>query len=210
MSRARKILAAGLILSVGLVLAWPFRKTGFTDRSSNLQSTRTPATLDSMAGSGSIPAENSSGSRQTDPSRHVAAMMASTTDPEISSSSHESSAASFDLANHPALANESTAFISQPVTPSTFPPAPVGTKQPASRPAYKTAERNQPELEKPREIIHIVHNTDTLEKLAERYLGDAGRALEIFDLNRELLSNPHLLPIGAKLRIPVQPGREID
>ena len=50
--------------------------------------------------------------------------------------------------------------------------------------------------------IHVVHNGDTLERLAERYLADGGRALELFDLNRDVLENPHLLPIGAELRIP--------
>ena len=62
----------------------------------------------------------------------------------------------------------------------------------------------------PEEIVHIVRNGDTLEKLAERYLGDAGRALELFDLNRDQLANPHLLPIGAELRIPIPPRRELD
>lgn len=50
--------------------------------------------------------------------------------------------------------------------------------------------------------IHVIHNGDTLERLAERYLGDRLRSLELFDLNRDLLENPHLLPIGAELRIP--------
>ncbi len=50
--------------------------------------------------------------------------------------------------------------------------------------------------------IHVVHRGDSLDRLATRYLGDAARALEIFDLNREVLKNPHLLPIGAELRIP--------
>jgi nucleoid-associated protein YgaU len=49
---------------------------------------------------------------------------------------------------------------------------------------------------------HIVHEGDSLERLAERYLGDAGRAVEIFDLNRDILENPHLLRIGAELKIP--------
>jgi nucleoid-associated protein YgaU len=50
--------------------------------------------------------------------------------------------------------------------------------------------------------IHVVHNGDTLERLAERYLSDGARALELFDLNRDVLENPHLLPIGAELRVP--------
>jgi nucleoid-associated protein YgaU len=57
------------------------------------------------------------------------------------------------------------------------------------------------------EQTHVVHPGDSLERLAKRYLGDEGRAIEIFDLNREILENPHLLPIGAELKIPIaEPG----
>jgi hypothetical protein len=49
---------------------------------------------------------------------------------------------------------------------------------------------------------HIVIDGDTLTRLAERYLDDAGRATEIYRLNREVLANPELLPIGVELRIP--------
>jgi nucleoid-associated protein YgaU len=52
--------------------------------------------------------------------------------------------------------------------------------------------------------IHVVHRGDSLDRLAKRYLGDEARALEIFDLNRDVLENPHLLPIGAELRIPAK------
>jgi len=51
---------------------------------------------------------------------------------------------------------------------------------------------------------------DTLERLAERYLRDSGRALEIFDLNRDRLTNPHLLQIGVELRIPPHLSRDVD
>lgn len=59
------------------------------------------------------------------------------------------------------------------------------------------------------ERIHIVHPGDSLERLAKRYLGDEGRAIELFDLNRQVLENPHLLPIGAELRIPEPPSAVI-
>lgn len=49
---------------------------------------------------------------------------------------------------------------------------------------------------------HVVTDGDTLPLLAERYLGDAGRSAELFDLNRELLDSPELLPIGVVLRLP--------
>ena len=49
---------------------------------------------------------------------------------------------------------------------------------------------------------HRVVDGDTLESLAEHYLGSSARAEEIHAANRELLSNPKLLPIGAELKIP--------
>ncbi|QDU55247.1 LysM peptidoglycan-binding domain-containing protein [Aeoliella mucimassa] len=51
-------------------------------------------------------------------------------------------------------------------------------------------------------IYHVVSDGDSLAKLAERYLGDAGRARDIYELNRDVVEHPDLLRIGAKLRIP--------
>lgn len=50
--------------------------------------------------------------------------------------------------------------------------------------------------------MHTVRDGDTLATLAQRYLGDAGRAGEIFEFNRTLLRRPDLLPIGVTLEIP--------
>lgn len=50
--------------------------------------------------------------------------------------------------------------------------------------------------------IYVIHNGDTLERIAARRLGDERRALEIFDLNRDVLTNPYLLPLGAELQLP--------
>lgn len=49
---------------------------------------------------------------------------------------------------------------------------------------------------------HVVVDGDSLERLASRYLSDPQRSREIYELNRELLSAPDLLPIGAELKIP--------
>jgi nucleoid-associated protein YgaU len=43
---------------------------------------------------------------------------------------------------------------------------------------------------------------DTLEKLAERFLGSRERAMEIYDTNREQLARPDLLPVGKEIMIP--------
>jgi nucleoid-associated protein YgaU len=49
---------------------------------------------------------------------------------------------------------------------------------------------------------HTIVDGDTLFYLAERYLGDGERYLEIFEANRDVLSDPDLLVLGAVLRIP--------
>lgn len=51
-------------------------------------------------------------------------------------------------------------------------------------------------------IWHVVADGDSLAKLAERYLGDAHRARDIYEANREAITSPDLLPIGVELRIP--------
>jgi nucleoid-associated protein YgaU len=50
--------------------------------------------------------------------------------------------------------------------------------------------------------VHKIVDGDTLPALATKYLGSADRAMEIFQANREALSDPELLPIGVELKIP--------
>ncbi|TWT33637.1 hypothetical protein KOR34_34700 [Posidoniimonas corsicana] len=49
---------------------------------------------------------------------------------------------------------------------------------------------------------HIVADGDSLPRLAERYLGDASRSSEIYELNRQQLTHPELLPLGLELKLP--------
>lgn len=50
--------------------------------------------------------------------------------------------------------------------------------------------------------VHTVASGDTLSKLAKMYLGDAGRYMEIFNANKDRLSNPDLIKVGQRLNIP--------
>jgi len=43
---------------------------------------------------------------------------------------------------------------------------------------------------------------DTLEKIAERLLGDRSRAAEIYEANRSVISQPDLLPVGVTIMVP--------
>lgn len=57
------------------------------------------------------------------------------------------------------------------------------------------------------ELTHTVASGDTLGKIAKQYLGNAARYTEIFEANRDQLSNPDAISVGQKLVIPVsQPG----
>ncbi len=53
-----------------------------------------------------------------------------------------------------------------------------------------------------RPVTHFIVDGDTLDALADRYLGDSLRAVEIFEVNRHLLTDPNALPIGVELTIP--------
>jgi nucleoid-associated protein YgaU len=70
----------------------------------------------------------------------------------------------------------------------------VGSRlQPTNRAAESSREATA--------IRHEILDGDTLEKLAEKYLGDRRRALEIFRANRNVLNDPEVLPLGEVLII---------
>ena len=205
MTRKRKLLTAGFILVMGFILAWPFRKSDGTIVDVRMPSKKPVEVLRASNGDPIASTLPQSVNHPTAP-QQVAAHTASTGD----QADHPKSAnglESFDLANHPALANRdcNQAFDDTLPTPE--------TSANETRPTYATVAESvptNPQTAWRPELIHIVSNGDTLEKLALRYLNDAGRALEIFDLNRDQLSNPHLLPIGVELRVPADPDRILD
>lgn len=203
MSRARKLLIVGLVLALGVVLAWPFRSAGpqFVP-SEPRTSTVAPAREAVTQQPSPVPADKSK-APAVPAERQIPATMASTA--ELTTPT--TAGPGFDVENHPALA-EGMQSVPPAANPFVKPQQAMPTT--TARPAYATGDQQTEQADWPEEVIHIVQNGDTLEKLAKRYLGDAGRALELFDLNRQQLTNPHLLPIGAELRIPVPVRRDLD
>ncbi len=49
---------------------------------------------------------------------------------------------------------------------------------------------------------HEVVAGDTLSKIAAKYYGDPTMYMTIFDANKDMLTNPDLIKVGQKLRIP--------
>ena len=52
------------------------------------------------------------------------------------------------------------------------------------------------------EIVYTTEPGDNLKSLAKRFLSDESRALEIYQLNRDVLSTPNKLPVGTLIRFP--------
>jgi len=52
------------------------------------------------------------------------------------------------------------------------------------------------------ETTYVVQNGDTLGALAQRFYGRASLYPKIFEANRDILSDPDLIKVGQKLRIP--------
>jgi len=217
MSRGRKLWIVGWVLAVGFGLAWPFRKT--TSDKTFEESVATMPAIEPSPSKTTVPFPSrllQIGS----PAPHVAAKMTSIAG--TGAVVNRPSTTSFDLANHPALAAALAPRAKSPRTPASYPKnrpdsnnfsSPPQVGRPHARPAYATADRDHAMHaweQREAEIRHVVQNNDTLDKLAKRYLGDEGRALEIFDRNRDLLDNPHLLPIGAELSIPADLRKSVD
>lgn len=57
---------------------------------------------------------------------------------------------------------------------------------------------------------HVIQDGDTLPRLAERYLGDRGRAGEIYRLNRDRLPSAEVLPIGVEIELPREIADPVD
>lgn len=50
--------------------------------------------------------------------------------------------------------------------------------------------------------IHTIRDGDSLQSIAREYFGSADRYLDIYLLNKDVLSNPARLPSGVEIRIP--------
>jgi len=49
---------------------------------------------------------------------------------------------------------------------------------------------------------HKIVDGDTLASLAQRYLGSESRAIDIYQANRDVLTDPNILAINTVLKIP--------
>ncbi len=79
---------------------------------------------------------------------------------------------------------------------------PDDASYPATPSSYRVESRGSQPYQTSGERTHRVEDGDTLTRISQKYLGRADGYRKIYDLNREILTTPDLLPIGAVLRIP--------
>ena len=68
--------------------------------------------------------------------------------------------------------------------------------------AIKIRPEGGAEVAAPSPKFYTVKSGDTLSDIAQSQLGDSGRYMEIFNANRNTLSNPDAIDVGQTLRIP--------
>ncbi len=93
-----------------------------------------------------------------------------------------------------------------PVLPKSYPhsdPLPSLQSEPPARADPPAENRGKDSV-----ALHTIVDGDTLPALAKRYCGRTDGWVEIFDANREILTSPEVLPIGARLRIPLGTVKE--
>ncbi len=64
------------------------------------------------------------------------------------------------------------------------------------------ADDKTPAQDNPYTQTHVVASGDTLGKIAQKYYGDASLYQQIFEANRDVVSDPNKISPGQKLRIP--------
>ena len=84
-------------------------------------------------------------------------------------------------------------------TDNQFFPHVAGPSQPLGASSYSGAPSGASEV-----LKHKIVDGDTLTALADRYLGNANRYLELYEMNRATLTSPDLLPIGAEIKVPAR------
>jgi len=70
------------------------------------------------------------------------------------------------------------------------------------KPAPEPLVEAETDEESPTERYHMVAAGDTLGHIAQKYYGQAGKYMKIFEANRKILDDPNLIKVGQKLKIP--------
>ena len=197
----RKLAAAALVLAIGLALALLF------------PAQRPPRGVAEPAG-----ASGSSLAGQTESGSKDATTVASPVAEDIIRQALPGTSPSSTLPQSPYLAGDPPqatlttvtavqpdprpALTDPPDLPEHYPRADPPTLRPIYPSVFDSGTGEDFEPGPLDERVHTVRDGDTLESLARLYLGSPARSWEIYELNRQLIVQEEVLPIGVDLRIP--------
>jgi nucleoid-associated protein YgaU len=217
--RPKKIVLVTIILLAGAALAWQFRRTasGHNDAGPS-DGTQAAARADSAAGAvlaGRIefaePTTNSSTANLSDraplANEAVSHGDRQALSPAVTVATVESAGVSEPPPARSPIASGPPEFSRSFSGTGTLVGSSVAEapNTQATTPAIRDLGPDGPEAGETAGVSHTIVDGDTLAKLAQKYLGSANRAGELFAYNRDVLSDPELLPIGGELRIPNDP-----
>jgi len=193
MDRGVKIVIVSGVLLVGIAAATLFRRSS------------PPARPPEPDSNDHLMLRHQSGPQEAEPSpsvpnRPTAEIEPSATasDPPRASGRAPGSLAPMDRGEPPPGLARSYPHLQQKTTSSRSPATPLGLGR---------AEPSGTSGSPIRVQTHRIVDGDTLRALADRYLGDADRYLEIYEANRDQLPSPEVLPIGVELNIPARRKR---
>ena len=184
MGRFAKLIVAAVVLVGGIALAWQYRRPA------------SDAMSDAAPGKPLAAAHLSA----TDSAGNSGPIAASSQAPPVASTPQTSPAKNSDHTGVPELPRDFTGAVNGESNP---PPLGADSGIAASVSSPRLGSLNGGDSGP----THKVTDGDTLTELAKQYLGSANRWNELYDYNRDVLTNPDLLPIGAELRIPAKPFR---
>lgn len=211
MPQLLRYVLACIVLLTGFALAYPFRKSGESPKNQANKSPEEEVLV--LRTDDLVPAQQNSGSNST--TRGVKILDIVTSDDRFSNT----------LSRLPALGvadgrtqQESAQVRSLPSIDKSVKRLPsIGDyqTQPAPRrEAKRDSPKRVPAVEKPapqvkdrkpvrRYTLHRIVDGDDLKHLATSYLNNADRHLEIFELNRDVIRHPDVLPLHSDIRIPI-------
>lgn len=228
MERRKKVTLVAVILSIGVGIAFLFRRPAADDKAAETAPTdrpfvagnawRPPAEPAARPGEGArfFGTIEPAGDKMIEPAGDKTATSAATQPPGPSVAEAPPVAETNKLVH---AADVTVPWSTTPFTPpSEAGPAPrkerlesdpVGWATVKSRPEPLPAGADnllekRPPINVARQPVrkHKIVDGDTLARLAEKYLGRSDRALDLYEYNRDVLAGPDLLPIDREIRIP--------
>ena len=206
-SNGRRWAIVALIAGIGALAALPFRRG--TDSTDIASAEATAPTASRFARASDLPSQPTQHTDRLPPSvpfagHHPDPEPLPTPEVEIKPSRPAVQPPAIPAAYEPLVAAErpEPAFLidERPEAPANI--LPQQLRELSTRDRWPVEERASATSGEVRHRTYRIRDGDTLASIAYRYLGNQARAGEIYELNRERLYRPDILPLGETILLP--------